>query len=76
MPLGHQVLILFAVTNGYLDDTPVSEVRNWEKVFHNFVDTSHPEVLRIIESEGDLKPETETLIRSVILECKAVMTED
>ena len=76
MPLGHQVLILFAVTNGYLDDTPVSEVRSWEKVFHNFVDTSHPEVLRIIESEGDLKPETETLIRSVILECKAVMAQD
>ena len=75
MSLGHQVLILFAVTNGYLDDVPVTEVRDWEKVLHRFVDTTHPEVIRIIEGDGELKPETETLIRSVILECKAEMPQ-
>jgi F-type H+-transporting ATPase subunit alpha len=73
MTLGHEVLILYAVTNGYLDDVAVSDVNDWEKRIHDFVDASNPGLLRMIQSDGELNPEIEALMRSVILEFKAAM---
>ena len=73
MALGHEVLILYAVTNGHLDDVAVPDVNAWEKGLHDFVDASHPELLRMIESDGELKRETETLMTSVILEFKTAI---
>jgi F-type H+-transporting ATPase subunit alpha len=73
MSLAHEVLILYAVTNGHLDDVTVPDVNAWEKGIHDFVDASHPELLRMIEGDGELKPETERLMASVILEFKAAI---
>ena len=70
MRLGHQVVILFAVTNGYIDEVPVNDVRSWERRLHDFVDASHPELVRMIEGDGEIKPETETLMREVLQEYK------
>jgi len=72
MSFGHEVLILFAVTNGYLDDVAVHDVRGWENRLHTFVDAAHPEVLRLIERDGEIKQETETLLRAVLAEYKSV----
>jgi F-type H+-transporting ATPase subunit alpha len=68
MRLAHQVIILYAVTNGFLDEVPVDDVRAWERSLHDFVDASHPELLRMIEGDGEIKPETETLMREAIRE--------
>jgi F-type H+-transporting ATPase subunit alpha len=43
MSLGQQVTILYAVTNGLLDDMPVDKVIRWEESFHRFMKISHPE---------------------------------
>lgn len=37
-----QVLLLFAGTNGYLDDLPVAEVRNFEQALYHYVDVHMP----------------------------------
>ena len=71
MSLGHEVLILYAVTHGYLDDVPVAQVRSWEDNLHDFVGTSRPELLRAIETDLEIRPETEALLKSVLLEFKA-----
>jgi len=34
------------------------------------VDASHPELVRMIEGDGEIKPETETLMREVLHEFK------
>jgi F-type H+-transporting ATPase subunit alpha len=73
MSLGHQVLIIYAVTNGYLDSVPVSEVRSWEEDLHDFVQTSRPGLIRAIETDQEILPETEALLKSVLLEFKAGM---
>src|SRR5881398_1335243 len=31
MPVEQQVMVIYAVTNGFLDDVPTQEVRNWER---------------------------------------------
>ena len=30
MPVEYQILMIFAVTNGYLDDVPTDKIRTWE----------------------------------------------
>jgi len=71
MSLGHEILIIYAVTNGYLDDVPVARVKSWEEDLHDFVSTSRPELIRAIESDQEIRPEIEALLRSVLLEYKA-----
>src|SRR5207302_1391532 len=39
LPTAQPVAILYAVTNGYLDDVPVEKVREWEEQFHEFMRT-------------------------------------
>ena len=70
MSLGKQSSILYAVTNGYLDDVPVEKVIPWEESFHRFMETSHPEVEKKINTEYEIKPETENLLKTAITEFK------
>jgi F-type H+-transporting ATPase subunit alpha len=66
MPLAQQVMILWAVTNGALDDVPVERVREWEDGFHPFMANSHPEFAETIQREKDLTPETVEKLRAAI----------
>src|SRR5438045_7837808 len=36
VPAAQQVAILYAVTNGFMDDVPIDKVRAWEDQFHSF----------------------------------------
>jgi F0F1-type ATP synthase alpha subunit len=46
--LDKQVMILYAVINGFLDDIPVSEVSNFEADFTKHMATSHADVCQAI----------------------------
>src|SRR5437868_5501137 len=39
-----QVMVIYAVTNGFIDDVPVNQVREWEKGFHAFMKAQFPQV--------------------------------
>jgi F-type H+-transporting ATPase subunit alpha len=71
MPLEHQVMILYAVVNGYLDDVPVPQVQRWEAEFHRFLDTAHPEIGKTIRETKDFTPATEEALKRAIAEFKA-----
>ena len=70
MSLGKQVTILYAVTNGYLDDVPVDEIIAREEKFHRFMETNHPELEQKINEDMEMKPETEGALKSAIREFK------
>jgi len=70
MSLEREVMILYAVTNGYLDDLPVDEVTAWEMNFHKFVQTRHPELEQGIARDKEIKPETEEALKAAIMEFK------
>ncbi len=46
-----QIAIIYAVTNGYLDDVEPDRVRQWETDFHEFMDVKRPEVLEAIRKQ-------------------------
>jgi F-type H+/Na+-transporting ATPase subunit alpha len=70
MSLGKEVSILFAVTNGFLDDVSVEKVISWEESFHRFMETNHPEIEGKISKELELKPETEEMLKTAVAEFK------
>jgi F-type H+-transporting ATPase subunit alpha len=66
MPLEKQVMILYAVTNGYLDDTPVDKISSFEEAFHRFMETNHPNIGKAIASEKALNDKTEEELKNAI----------
>ncbi|MDD4582855.1 MAG: F0F1 ATP synthase subunit alpha, partial [Eubacteriales bacterium] len=66
----HQVMIIFAATNGYLADIPVHQIKNFEKKLYEFMDTFHPDIGKTIKSTGKLEKETEKQLRAAIEEFK------
>jgi len=73
MPLEKQVMIIYAVTNGFLDDLPIEKVRNWQEPFHRFMEEKHPEIGETITREKDLSEETTTALRKAIEEFKTTV---
>jgi F-type H+-transporting ATPase subunit alpha len=70
MTLDKEVTILYAVTNGYLDDVPVDKVAAFEQSFHTFMETNHPEIAKNINKDKIIKPETEEILKKAISEFK------
>jgi F-type H+-transporting ATPase subunit alpha len=73
MPLDQQVMIIYAVTNDFLDDIPVEEVRGWEDGFHLFMKENHPQIGETIAREKELSEETATALRKAIEEFKTAV---
>ncbi|MBW2005220.1 MAG: F0F1 ATP synthase subunit alpha [Deltaproteobacteria bacterium] len=70
MSLGEQVNILYAVTNGFLDEVPVDKVMTWEENFHRFMKTSHPEIEQKVNQDKEIKPDTKEALEKAISEFK------
>jgi F-type H+-transporting ATPase subunit alpha len=70
MPLEKEVTILFAVTNGYLDDVPLEKIAAFEQSLHRFMETNHPEINQRIVTDKEIKPETEDALKKAISEFK------
>jgi F-type H+-transporting ATPase subunit alpha len=70
MSLGKQSSILYAVTNGYLDDVPVEKVLSWEEKFHRYMETNHPDIEKQILTDNEIKQETENRLKAAITEYK------
>jgi F-type H+/Na+-transporting ATPase subunit alpha len=70
MALPDEVEILFALTNGFLDDVPVNRVRAFEAAFHSYMRSTHPEIREVIESSGLLSDETAENLKRAIAEFK------
>src|SRR5499427_9387697 len=67
LPVEKQVAIIFAGTNGLLDDLEVADVRPFEQAFFKFLDTSHGALLQKIRDrksiDDEIKGELEKAIK-------------
>jgi len=63
MALDKQVFSLYAVTNGYVDDVPVAQVKKWEADMHAYLDASHPEIGQNVLRTGQLLDESVDSLR-------------
>ncbi len=65
-----QVIVIYAVTNGYLDDIPVTDIRKFEKGLIKFMQDTKPEVGESIVETGKLEEETEEKLKEAIKDFK------
>ena len=60
--VSNQVMIIFAVTNGFVDDIPVSELSRFESELFKFVDANYPELSEKILANKDFTTDLTTAI--------------
>jgi F-type H+-transporting ATPase subunit alpha len=68
VPLDHQVMLIYAVTNDYADQVPVDNMSDWAAGLLRFMDTAHPEIGRHIMETEQLDEETENKLGEVLVE--------
>src|SRR6266511_3844381 len=66
VPLDKQVTIIWAATNGHLDDVAVDKIQRWEAEFHPFLEASHPEIGETITREKALSEETAQALANAV----------
>jgi F-type H+-transporting ATPase subunit alpha len=66
MPVEEQVVVLFAATNGYLDEVETDAVMDWERQFRDYMRDTHGELLDSIRSEQQLSDENEEKLREAV----------
>jgi len=59
MPVENQVAIIYALTNGYLDDVSIEQIKIWERDLHVYLRTQKPAILESIRENKKLTEETE-----------------
>ncbi len=66
MPVEHQIAAIFAVTQGHLDEIPVSRIKAWENDFHTYLDERATEVMTDLREQKALSDElSERLVAAI-----------
>jgi F-type H+-transporting ATPase subunit alpha len=67
MDVEKQVIVIWAATNGFVDDIPLDQVRRFESELLRFIETSHPGILGGIREKktltDDIKAQLELALR-------------
>jgi F-type H+-transporting ATPase subunit alpha len=70
MPVEQQVIILYAVTNGLIDDVPVNKVRAFELGFLEYMRTQKPEIGEKVRGGAKLDDETTNALKAALNDFK------
>ncbi len=66
----NQVMVIYAGTNGHLDDVEVADIKAWEADFYAYMKASHPGLGAEIRKHGQLTDELEKQLVAAIKEFK------
>jgi F-type H+-transporting ATPase subunit alpha len=72
MPVAKQIAIIFAVTNGSLDDVEAESIRTWELEFHEFLDAKHADLLSEITEKKTLDDSLTERLKATIDQFKSL----
>jgi len=67
-----QVVIIFAGTNGFVDELPVAALKKYEQELFSFIDSKHPDVFADILKKRELDGDLRGKLTKVLGEFKAV----
>jgi F-type H+-transporting ATPase subunit alpha len=70
LPFSKQILIIYAGTNGYLDDMAVADIRDFESELYKYVDSMNPKLLQTIMEKKVLDDALKADIDNTIKEFK------
>jgi F-type H+-transporting ATPase subunit alpha len=66
IPLPRQLAILYAVSEGYLDDLPLNRIQGFERSLWGYLTREHPSVARRLAQQDEMDDELEHDLREAI----------
>jgi F-type H+-transporting ATPase subunit alpha len=66
LPVSQQVVLIFAATNGYLDDLPLDRLRGFEEGLFAYLAKERPDVLNALDDKKVLDDGVKTLLTQAI----------
>jgi F-type H+-transporting ATPase subunit alpha len=66
MAVEQQVIIIYTVTNGFLDDVPVSDIKEWERGFLEYLHAQWPQIGQRLRKEKEIKKDLEEELKRAI----------
>ena len=76
LPVEKQVMIIYAGTNGFLDDLPVEQCREFEKELYKYVDSANPGIFKQIVEKKQLDDNLKAEIKKLLTEFKQRFVAD
>jgi F-type H+-transporting ATPase subunit alpha len=70
LSVGKQVLIIFAVTNGFLDEFEVDQCEQFEIEMHKYFDVQHKDLLEQLGGTGGISDEQRATLKQALTEFK------
>ena len=58
LPVEKQVVILYALTHGFLDSVPVDQIMDFEEALYDYFDSHHEDIFETIRTTKDLPEES------------------
>jgi F-type H+/Na+-transporting ATPase subunit alpha len=76
LSLVQEVVIIFAASNGFVDDVPTARVKDFERDLYRFMETQYKPLADRIAKEKKFDAETEKQVRAMIEEFKKTVSYD
>jgi F-type H+-transporting ATPase subunit alpha len=76
VPVERQVAIIYAVTNGFLDDVDVGQIRKWERDFLAYLDSTQPDLLTGIRTKKTLDDDLTAKLKAAIGSFKSLFVAE
>ena len=76
LPVEKQIVVIYAVTNGYVDDYSKESVRKYEKELISFFESNHQDIFDEIKNKKQLTDELAEKITKALDELKSQLGED
>ena len=73
VPLVDQIIMFYAVTNGFLDDVEIRKVGDFERSFLRYMKDSHPALVQTIATGDKLTDDTQAELKQAIEDFKATV---
>ncbi len=70
LDVADQVIIIYAAINQMLVDVEIDKIKEFEKYLYPFLDTHYPMIKKAIKETGEMKEDTELLLKKAITEYK------
>ncbi|MDV2490662.1 MULTISPECIES: F0F1 ATP synthase subunit alpha [Campylobacter] len=76
LPVENQVIIIYAGSQGYLDDIPVSAVTKFEAELYPYIEAKYPEIFEQIRNKKALDKDIEEALSKALNEFKATFSAE
>jgi F-type H+-transporting ATPase subunit alpha len=76
IPVEKQIAIIFAGTNGMLDDLPLDQIKAFEQELYRFLENAHPAILTTIKEKKTIDDDLKGKLNSALQEFKSRFVQD